>query len=368
MSNIGIYGMGVIGGFGCGKEALSDALHGSLKGELPALQDMKAGRDDETTLPSLMADLSPLRQHFKPMKLRRVDRFSQMALLTATECLGETTPLAGDDTALLLASGYGAAKATFGFLDTSRESAPSPTHFANSVHNSATSTIAIFHKLKGPCCSVSQFEMSFASAMASARAWLESGKMKSVMVIAADEYCEVNWNSRLRFFGQPEGELAPHDSARHTAIPGEGAACFLLERCDDRDTPPPYGYLTHASVTRDGKTPQGWQADDNQFAILGLDGHKVCHRFYTPWADMKQAAYSRLFGSLPTSQALDMAVACTAIKENKCIPTPGDKTGGSNAILQKSKPLNGKTISCIKHGRRGELALVDIAAQPPIKG
>lgn len=364
MSAIGIYGMGVVGGFGFGKTALSDALATSLKGDLPALQDIKAGPDDATTLPSLMADLAPLKDYFKPMKLRRVDRFSQLALLAATECLGETAPMADQDTALLLASGYGAAKATFGFLDTSRETMPSPTHFANSVHNSATSTIAIFHQLKGPCCSVSQFEMSFASAMASARAWLLSGRMKSVMVIAADEYCEVNWNSRLRFFGTPEGDLAPFDFTRHTAIPGEGAACFLLERVDDRDTPPPYGYLAHASATRDGKTPEGWIGTDN-VTFLGLDGHRRCGEFYAPWTGGPHAAYARLFGSLPTSQALDMAVACTAVQSGTVIPTPGDPAGAGSAAIGEAAPLNGRTISCVKYGRRGELALVDVSPQTP---
>lgn len=364
MSAIGIYGMGVVGGFGFGKEALSASLAASLNGNLPVLQDIKAGPGDDTTLPSLMADLAPLKQHFKPMKLRRVDRFSQLALLAATECLGETAPLAGEDTALLLASGYGAAKATFSFLDTSRETMPSPTHFANSVHNSATSTIAIFHKLKGPCCSVSQFEMSFAAAMASARAWLDGGKIKSVMVIAADEYCEVNWNSRLRFFGQPEGDAAPFDGSRHTAIPGEGAACFLLERAEDRATPPPYGYLAHASVTRDGKTLHDWQADRKRIAFLGLDGHKGCHGYYAPWETMPQAAYTRLFGSLPTSQAFDMAIACAAVKAGEYVPTPGDRTGAPQRSITGITPLDGRTISCIKYGRRAELALVDIAPRP----
>lgn len=361
MTMIGIYAMGVVGGFGCSKEALATALQASKDGKLPDFQPMSAAPDGETTLPSLVADLSPLKQHFKPMKLRRVDRFSQLALLAATECLGETTPLAGEDTAILLASGYGAAKATFGFLDTSREATPSPTHFANSVHNSATSTISIFHGLRGPCCSVSQFEMSLAAGLTSAKAWLTSGRVKSVLVVTSDEYCEVNWNSRLRYFGQPENESAPLDGTRHTAIPGEAGVCFLLERCEDRDTPPPYGYLAHASVTRDGTPPDSWQGSDNRFNILGLDGHRQCHAHYAPWLATEHAAYTRLFGSMPTSQAMDMAVACSMIKSGELVPTPGDMNGASEAALRAPAQVSGKTLSCIKLGRRGELALVDIA-------
>ena len=144
----------------------------------------------------LCADTNSLSQYLSKRKLRRIDHYSRMALLAAGKTIQDADPsvFVKEDTGVIVASGYGALSTTFAFLDSYIEKGDglaSPTHFSNSVHNAAAAHISIGYGLEGPSLTVSQFDMSFISALLSAAMWLEQGKVDSVLIGTADEYCDV---------------------------------------------------------------------------------------------------------------------------------------------------------------------------------
>ena len=144
----------------------------------------------------LCADTASLSQYLSKGKLRRIDHYSRMALLAAGKAIQDADPtvFAKKETGVIVASGYGALSTTFAFLDSYIENGDglaSPTHFSNSVHNAAAAHISIGYGLEGPSITVSQFDMSFISALVSAAMWLEQGNVDSVLIGTADEYCDV---------------------------------------------------------------------------------------------------------------------------------------------------------------------------------
>ncbi len=119
-----------------------------------------------------------------------------MAMLAAGKAIQNASPsiVNKEKTGVIVASGFGAARTTFAFLDSYIEkgdSLASPTHFSNSVHNAAAAHISIGYGIQGPSLTVSQFDMSFISALLSAGIWLKEGKVDSVLIGSCDEYCNV---------------------------------------------------------------------------------------------------------------------------------------------------------------------------------
>lgn len=176
--------------------------------------------------------------HFVPKrKLRRVDHYSRMALLAAGKALDGIDPsmTPKGKTGLIVATGYGALNSTFSFLDSYIEKGDKlsvPTHFSSSVHNSAAAHISICYGITGPCLTVSQFDLSFASALITADTWLETGKADTVLVGAVDEWCEVARYCMDKMAESSETFLCSF---------GEGAAFFLVTRQTEK--PPAYGYF-----------------------------------------------------------------------------------------------------------------------------
>ncbi|MEI8079472.1 MAG: beta-ketoacyl synthase N-terminal-like domain-containing protein, partial [bacterium] len=234
-----IQGLGLVGGFGCGAEALRRALCPPRPGQPP---------------PPLQAppvDVSRLERLVERKSLRRIDHFSRLALLGAFLALEDaaalTTPR--DRMALILATGYGAAQTTFAFQDSyldHGDRCASPTHFSTSVHNVAAAGIAITLGLPGPVLTVSQFELSTVSALLTASQWLATGRVDRVLFGNVDECCpvlEYGWE-RLR---EPDPTAAIPAGHQLRRPPGEGAAFFLLAR---DDATAPYGGVTDLHLGR----------------------------------------------------------------------------------------------------------------------
>lgn len=304
-----IQGIGVVGGFGAGVSALRSALRcGHVKpGVLPV-------RDH--SIPAYLADLTPLVEFVPRRNLRRVDRFSQLALLGASLALQDAGRSVADcgRLGLIVASGYGPMRTTFAFLDSYLDggaACSSPTHFSNSVHNAAAANIAMLLGIDGPNLTISQFEMSVHAAMMTACHWLQQGLVDNVLVGGVDECCEVLGYCWERFFGIPTGPLEPMAFDKQTAIPGEGAGFVLL----DRESSEQYGYL--AGVwTGKGRPPL--QEMPGRLILLGADGNLECGRHYLEWFDRSPSAnaYAHLYGSLPIAPLFDLAVAALKAKDN----------------------------------------------------
>jgi len=301
-----------VGGFGLGKQALLEALRrgGKPNGTVPV-----ADASRPRQLPAYQVDIVPVGRFVSGAVSRRMNRFAKLAVLGAALALedaGWEVPLRRNDIGLVLASGYGASKSTFDFLDSMIEGEgqyPSPTLFSNSVHSSAASHVSIVMELGGPCLTVSQFEMSPISALLTARDWLLEDRVEAVLFGAVDEICPVLGYCYDQFFGvSTSGPIEPFAWDKQTAVMGEGSAFLLLKR--GREGHARYGYISEVTWTQSRSLTR--PAD--RLLVLGADGHTCFARDYRRLSEQAQrcTAYTPLYGSLPGGQAFDVAIAALA--------------------------------------------------------
>jgi 3-oxoacyl-[acyl-carrier-protein] synthase II len=266
-------------------------------------------------LPAYQVDVAPVSRFVSGSVSRRMNRFAKLAVLGAALALedaGWEVPPRRNDIGLVLASGYGASRSTFDFLDSMIEGEgqyPSPTLFSNSVHSSAASHVSIVMELGGPCLTVSQFEMSPVSALLTAREWLVEGRVEAVLFGAVDEICPVLDYCYDQFFGDhASGPIEPFAWDKQTAVMGEGAAFLLLQRGSADHAR--YGYLSEVTWTQSRRfTPPA-----ERLLVLGADGHTCCASDYRRLSEHAErcTAYTPLYGSLPGGQAFDVAIAALA--------------------------------------------------------
>ncbi len=304
-----------MGGFGAGKQALLDALrHGGTPNATASVGDTSRSRQ----LPAYQADIAPVSRFVSGAVSRRMNRFAKLAVLGAALALedaGWEIPPRRNDIGLVLASGYGASKSTFDFLDSMIDGEgqyPSPTLFSNSVHSSAASHVSIVMQLGGPCLTVSQFEMSPISALLTARDWLLEGRVEAVLFGAVDEICPVLGYCYDRFFGgSASGPIEPFAWDKQTAVMGEGAAFLLLKRGREHHTR--YGYISEATWTQSRR----FIPPVDRLLVLGADGHTCYARDYRRLSELaaRCTAYTPLYGSLPGGQAFDVAIAAVALEK-----------------------------------------------------
>lgn len=244
-----------------------------------------------------------------------MNRFAKIAVLGASLALEDAAwdvPLRRNDIGLVVASGYGASRSTFDFLDTMIDDdgrCPSPTLFSNSVHSSAASHLSMVLESGGPCLTVSQFEMSPISALLTARQWLLEGRVEAVLLGAVDEICPVLGYCYDRFFGlEACGPIEPFAWDRQTAVMGEGAAFLLLTRGRDGETV--YGHIDQLLWTQS----RSYAVPRDSDVVLGADGHTCCADDYRRLSEhcTSRASYAALYGSLPGGQAFDVAIAALA--------------------------------------------------------
>ncbi len=309
-----IRGIGLAGGFGCGTEAALNALRdGGRPNDVLSFQ-ASTGKID---YPVYLADPEPLKGFISPRKLRRINKYSRLAALAACLALqdaGRDIPCQCSDTAVIVASGYGASSTTFAFLDDiikEGDGLASPTQFSNSVHSSAASNITILLQIKGPCLTVSQFEMSTIAALLNAQVWLTEKKVDTVLLGGIDQinqvllYCYHSfWPSEI-----PQ-EIMPFNYDRQTAIPGEGATFMVLSR--DEGEVPPYGYIDTVSW----ENPDNYTVPDDVMLISGSDGHRACglqyRKLFRSVDPGRIKSFSMIYGSMPCGQIFDLALASLA--------------------------------------------------------
>jgi 3-oxoacyl-[acyl-carrier-protein] synthase II len=357
-----VEGIGIVGGFGAGMEAFSTAL-ASGKGPIQAVTYKTDTGTGE--MAAFLADTAPLDKFVAKKALRRIDHYSKMALLGSYLALEDARMLDIDPKGLgiVVASGYGASATTFAFLDSfivTTDTYSSPTYFSNSVHNAAAAHISIFLGATGPCLTVSQFEISVPSALMTAALWLEEGRMERVLFGAVDEYCDVLGYSWRQYFGLNKGGLIePFLFNQQSAIPGEGAAFFLLSRGEGSGK----GY-GHVAALEAGYSDQATLArPEGARLILGADGHREPGKRYEQYIDgaIGVASYTPLYGSFPTNTAFDMAAGLLSMKEEKLFgPPAGITCPTALKIDMGAEKLDGTPIRCVKFGNRGETGVVEI--------
>lgn len=356
-----IKGIGVVGGFGCGLGALQTALATGKSGKKTVQVKTAEG---PMSMPAYLADTSRLNDFVDRRVLRRVDHYSKMALLGAYLALEDAGALGSDHShmGLIVASGYGPSKTTLSFLDTfinDGDNLSSPTFFSNSVQNAAVANISIVLNITGPGLTISQFEMSVASALVTAKNWLDQGSVNSVLFGAVDEYYDVLGYFWHRFYGSDATdahELRPFALDLQTGIPGEGAAFFLLGKAEEGKEEK-YGIIKEVSMGQCGKNPV---ISNDELLILGADGHKKCGEFYRPYVTGPSAvSYAPIYGTLPIGPAFDLAIAGLSIKEGMVFLN----ASSDQPATYTQSALCAARINCLKINSSGEYGLIGISAQ-----
>jgi 3-oxoacyl-[acyl-carrier-protein] synthase II len=358
-----IRGIGIAGGFGCGVDKLQQAL---ISGETTPKTIPVEANGRKIDMPVFLCNTTPLEGFVNKRALRRVDHYSSMAVLGSYLALEDAGMLQNNHhrMAVVIATGYGATRTTFSFLDSiiaDGDTCASPTLFSNSVHNAAAAHVSIILKANGPNLTVSQFELSVPSALLSACQWLEDGQIDAVLFGGVDEYCDVLGYSWQRFFGSNQNpSIEPLNWDSQSAIAGEGSAFFLLTR-DDGDQPK-YGFITDIQI---GHVANGGpDIAEDALLFLGADGHKSCGSLYPRHIPQgtRAASYTPLYGSFPVNTAFDMAIAALSLKENKIFATPKGRANQSGLRMSdKEQDFESKLIGCLKFGCSGEFGMVMLA-------
>lgn len=354
-----IQGIGISGGFGCGVEALRAVLQNGPV-EPQSISVERAGTTD--TFPAYRATVEGLDEFIPKRALRRIDHYSKMTLLSACLALKDADLLEADRSRMgvVIATGYGALKTTFDFLDSYLDfgySCSSPTHFSNSVHNAAAAHVSMQFKATAPSLTVTQFEMSVPSALMTAQQWLAEGRVDQVLFGATDEYCEVLRYCRKQFFGAGEqGPLRPFDFENQSAVVGEGAAFFVLTRADENAV---YGGIDSVLLGNHFASPVNLPQDD--LLIAGADGHKVCGRWYAQVLNGREsAAYAPCYGSFPAAAGFDLAVAALSMRERTLYASP-ELSGACESHLAVTRALADEKLACLKFGPGGDYGLIRLS-------
>jgi 3-oxoacyl-[acyl-carrier-protein] synthase II len=352
-ARVAIRGIGVVGAFGTGVDALRGALAGAPTGA--------AAADGDNHPAVLRAGTAALEGFVDRKALRRMDAISRLAILGACLALRDAGVDRPDErTGLVLSTGYGPAGTTLAFLDSfieSGDACSSPTAFSSSVHNAPAANLSTLLGVTGPNLTLSQFEVSASSALLTAVLWLAEGRVDRVLVGGVDEYVDVLGYCWQRTFGEPEAARChPLDTRRQTARPGEGCAFLLLERpaagvrCA--------GIIDAVRMGRASAAAARIPAD--RLLVLGADGHRRCAGAYARLVPAGSAvtSFGHLWGSFPTATAFDAAAAAVLLQSGLTpSPPPGPSDAGTWRVPAAGEPLPAAGIGLLRVSAGGEYAL-----------
>ncbi len=356
-----IEGIGAVGGFGCGVAALSRALAGEAP--RPAALSVNTG-GGPVEIPAFRADASSLKDFVPARTLRRIDHFSRLGLLGSFLALADAG-LADKERGrmgLIVASGHGATGITYAFLESfikDGDICASPTHFANSVHNSAAANISIVLGVTGPCLTVSQFHLSVPSALGTALQWLAEGRVDRLLFGAIEELSELIGYAWYRQRGAAKpAPMTPLRSAAETAVAAEGAAFLLLSREDAARG----GYCALDEATTGSSPDAALPPPGPGLLVLGADGRRETGlRFAQAAMGARIACYTPLYGSMPAGPAFDLAAAALIVKGGRVFPSPGaSELDFPATVAAGGEPPGAERVSCLALGDDGTFGRITL--------
>jgi 3-oxoacyl-[acyl-carrier-protein] synthase II len=342
-----VAGMGILFCRGRGGDALERAAREGWKP--PTL--VAAPFDPRGTSPAFPVDLSRLGDRSLLSRLRRADRFSQLAVLAARDAYQDAglDAAANERTGIIVATGLGPHVTTFRFLDeilTYGDQGPSALVFSHTVHNAAASYLASLLDVRGPAVTIAQTDFAFHEALLLAGSWLAEGRCDHVLVGTVEELGEVmRYACQTKCPAPDDGRLRPLSfAAQPRTVPGEGSFFFVLHRAGE-------GTRVRVSLGIE-------QAPGCDLLLLDADGmsgsESAYERFLSP--DASCASYLALAGGMLTGTAFHTALATWMIRNRASLTAPDVRPGNGHAA---SAP---RRIACIKLNCAGEGALVELAA------
>ncbi|HEY3445303.1 MAG TPA: beta-ketoacyl synthase N-terminal-like domain-containing protein [Myxococcales bacterium] len=141
----------------------------------------------------LPEDLEPISSPLVGKRFRKIGRFIKLALCGAASAVKSSgLKLPPDRTAVVFGTGIGNSIDMAGFCEATlggpTDLFPSPIQFANAIGNSGAFYVAEAFQLTGPVIALSQDDVSFECALATARDLLWAGDADFVLVGGADVY------------------------------------------------------------------------------------------------------------------------------------------------------------------------------------
>lgn len=133
------------------------------------------------------SDLASIIKALTGEKLRRVDRYTLLAIAGALQCGNKNDVLV--NSGLVLATSTGTLSTTIDIMEKVgvQKLPPKPFQFVNSLGNSACFSLAKFLEISGPSLAVSRENISFESALKHAELMMASGAAEQMMVGGVDE-------------------------------------------------------------------------------------------------------------------------------------------------------------------------------------
>ncbi|MBA7645791.1 3-oxoacyl-[acyl-carrier-protein] synthase 2 [subsurface metagenome] len=240
MNRVVITGLGVISPIGIGKKTFLKSLREGRLGikEITRFDTSKY----RSHLGGEVTDFNP-KDYINPMKIRRMDRDSQIAVASAVlalkdaslEITSENSSVCG----VILGSGFTGLETTEAFHRGLIEHGPSgvnPMLFPNTVPNAPAGHISIELGITGPNSTITQKGATGEGAIGYAYSLLRHDKAKVILAGGVDElswilfhaYSHLGILSPLENKDYPEGSR-PFDKRRNGMVLGEGGGILVLE-------------------------------------------------------------------------------------------------------------------------------------------
>jgi 3-oxoacyl-[acyl-carrier-protein] synthase III len=173
---------------------------------------------------------------------RRLDPLVRLATAAVDRLQQQGPPLA-QDTAIIVATSYGAVESTFRFANsiaTYGDSGGSPTPFTTSVHNSCAAALGELLGLRGPTTTISHGPAGPLIALRFAAGLVAGGRAPAVLVVAGEKHNDWSRNVVGTLSGCPW-------------TIGDGLIATLVEQGDGSGRELSFGYRA-ADITVDGGT------------------------------------------------------------------------------------------------------------------
>jgi len=239
---LAITGLGAVGPFGIGAEALGRAWRAAAPE--PVVVDRSAGyhRAHGSRRAHLAGELD-LGAWLTPAQARRMSPPVRQAVAAARGALADAGIEAIEDaernaTAIVSGTAFGPAWVTEGLLVQILRQGPaaaSPALFTESVASAAAGQVAIALGARGPNVALTQREASDLAALAEAARLLRTGAARRAIVVVVDEMTPLLHSvlDRLRSLARPDDvgvETArPFDRRRRGVLASEGAVALVVE-------------------------------------------------------------------------------------------------------------------------------------------
>ena len=236
-----ISGLGMINGLGLSRAQYWESLLSGTSA-IGRLEGLDAG-ERRSDGGSQIRGFDP-KAWMPPRFYRRLSRLSRLSVAASIEAVRDSGIAIHDDkrhrVGCVFGTAFGSTDQTDGFflslLDHGPEGAE-PFLFPDTVPNALASHVAIFHGLEGPNSTLCQNHLSGEAAMGYGQSLLEAGHADTVLVGGGDELSPILMHSlsairALKVFEPSMDPIQGLHASGKGFVPGEGATCLILERCD----------------------------------------------------------------------------------------------------------------------------------------